>query len=767
LALGIGTNASVFSFFDVVALRPLAAPAANQVAVVHRGESTRFSYPNYLAYRNGNQVFTALAATFPTEATLGFEGRSDVITAEAVSANYQSVMRVPLTLGRWFSNEDEPEAVISYRVWVTRFHSDPKVLGTQVRSISEWYTVVGVAPPDFTGVVAPRPTDLWVPLRYWARPFPAIVKRLHDRMNKTVMMFGRLRNHVTPRQAGANLSAIEAQIRNQDSAVQIAPLTVTVVHGTPDIGNRKLLLPFIALFAAVAILVLLIACANIGNLLLARGAARQRELAVRVALGAGRLRIVRQLMTESLLLAIMGGLGGLVLGAWTNGILETLRPALPIRVSLRLSMDTRVVVFTLAVTLMTMLLFGLLPAWHSTRADPYANLKGRANLYHHSRLRQVSLVAQVAISLLLLLCAGLFLRTIVHLRSVNPGFAVKDRLYAWTFVSPPEFTRKTGPLFYRRAVEDLRALSGVESVGLTHFLPLVFDEGSDCISSGASPVLHAARGTIGPGYLKTMEIPLLQGRDFSVTDTADGPPVVIVNETLAQRFWPRQSAVGHSILIGCKKPETAEVVGVARDSRVLSLSEGPVPYFYQPFSQHYAGLATVVVQTAGDPRAMMATVRRTLIALSKSVRIYALNTVSHHVDQSYWQTRWITSLFVVSGLLSLLLASVGLHGVISYWVNLQTHDIGVRMALGAEKHDVLRMVIAQGLRLVLIGVIVGVAGALAVTRFLVSLLYGVKPTDPLTFAAVALILIAVALVACYIPARRAARVDPMVALRFE
>ncbi len=767
MAIGIGANISVFSFLDAVALRPLAVPEASQVVVVHRGDSTRFSYPNYVDYRDRNQAFTALAATFPTEATLGFEGQSDLITAEAVSANYETVMRIPLLLGHWFTNEDQPEAVISYRAWVERFHADPKVLGKQVRSISAWYTIVGVAPPDFTGIFAPRPTDLWVPLRFWAKPFPAIERRLHDPANHTVMIFGRLRGGVTPDQAAANLNGIDAQIRKRRSEKLTTPLAVTTVRGASDTENRNQLLPIIGLFAAVAFLVLLIACANIGNLLLARGSARQRELAVRVALGASRLRVARQLMTESFLLAIMGGLGGLLMGAWTDRALERLMPPLPIPVSLRLSVDIRIVAFTLVVTLATMLLFGLLPAWHSTRTDVYPTLKGEAVPRRQFRLRQVSLVAQVAISLLLLLCAGLFLRSILRLRDVNPGFAIKNRLYAWTFVSPPEFTPETGRQFYIQAVERLRSLPGVQNAALTHFLPLVANEGSDCVSNGIEPAFHATHGTIGPGFLKTMEIPLLEGREFSPADAPGGPAVVIVNETLAQRLWPHQSAAGQKILIGCQKPSTATVIGVARDSRTLSLSEAPHSYFYQPFSQHYTGLATIVVQTAGDPRAMMPAVRRTLLEVSEGVRIYALNTVANQVEQSYWQTRWVTSLLVIFGLLALGLAAVGLHGVIAYWVTLRTHDIGIRMALGAEKADVVRMVVGQGLRLALIGVIIGIAGALALTRFLSSMLYGVKPTDPFTFAAVSLILVAVALAACYIPARRAARVDPMVALRYE
>jgi putative ABC transport system permease protein len=767
LALGIGVNTSVFSFLDAVALRSLTVPRANRVVVVRRGDATRFSYPHYVNYRDGNHSFTALAATFPTEATLDFEGQSEPITAEAVSANYETVMRIPLFLGHWFTNEDEPEAVISYRAWMTRFHSDPKVLGKQVRSISEWYTVVGVAPRDFTGVFAPDPTELWVPLRYWAKPFPGIVRRFHDPSNPTVMIFGRLGNGVSAEQATANLRAIDTQIPEPNSETRSTPLTATIVQGAPDTGNRNQLMPIIWLFAGVALLVLLIACANIGNLILARGSARQREIAIRVALGAGRLRVVRQLMTETFLLALMGGAGGLTLATWTDHFLESLSPAMLIRVSLRLSIDARIVGFTLLLTLLTMFLLGLLPAWHTSRSDVYAALKGDNIPPRQFQLRQVSLVAQVAICLLLLVCAGLFVRSIVRLRDVNPGFAVKNRLYAWTFISPPDFTRKTGPQFYKRAVERLRYLPGVRNAGLVHFLPLVFDDGSDCVSSGGAAILHVTHGTIGPGYLKTMEIPLLDGRDFSAEDGPGSPSVVIANETLASRFWPHQNAVGRRILIGCKKPETAEVVGVTRDSKVLSLSDGPRPYFYRPFSQNYTGLATIVIQTDGNPRTAMPTVRRALLDLSKSVRIYALNTVAYHVDQSYWKTRWISSLLVIFALLALGLAAVGLHGVIAYWATLRTHEIGIRMALGAEKGDVFRMVIGQGLRLALIGVAIGIAGALALTRFLSSLLYGVKPTDPPTFIAVSLILIAVALLACYIPARRAAKVDPMVALRYE
>lgn len=766
LALGIGLNAAVFSFLDAVALRPLAVPDANRVVIVHRGASTSFSYPDYVEYRDRSRAFSALAATFPTEANLDFGGQSDLITAEAVSPNYEAVMRVPLVLGRWFTDEDQPQAVISYHVWVSDLHSDPNVLGKQIRSISSWFTIVGVAPRDFSGIFAPWPTDLWVPLRFWAKQFPNIEQRLRDPANDTVMIFGRLRGSTTRGQAAANLNGVDAQIRNNKSQ-RPKPLGIAIARGVPDAANRNLLMPMLGLFAAVALLVLLIACANIGNLLLARGAARQRELAVRMALGAGRPRVVRQLVTESSLLATIGAAGALGLCAWTDRLLEQLRPPVGMPVSLRLTEDIRVFGLTMIVAVVTTLLFGLLPAWCSAPRLTSPILKGQTVPQRQYRVRQVSLVAQVAMSLLLLVCAGLFVRSIRRLGAADPGFAIKDRLYAWTFISRPEFTPTSGQQFYSRAVESLRALPGVRSVGLTHFLPLGVGEGSECVSGGHGPRLHATHGTIGPGYLKTMAIPLLDGRDFSPTDAAGDPAVVIVNETLAQRLWPHQSATGRKLMIGCQQASPARVVGVASDSKILSLYEAPQPYFYRPFSQHYTGLANIVVQTSRDPAAMIGTVRRVLLDESESARIFALDTFAHHVEQSYWQTRWATSLLVILGLLSLGLAAVGLQGVMAYWVNLRTREIGLRMALGAQRRDVLTQVVGHGLKLTAIGVAIGLALSLVATRFLGSQLYGIKPSDPLAFAAVSLILAGTAFLACYIPARRATKVDPMVALRYE
>jgi macrolide transport system ATP-binding/permease protein len=769
LAFGLGVNASVFSFLDAVLLRPLAVPGSSRVEVLHRGEATSFSYPNYVAYREGNHAFSALAAAMPTEATIDLEGRSEIITAEAVSANYQDVMRVPLTLGRWFSQEDQPLAVISYRVWKRRFHGDPKVIGKQVRSISAWFTVVGVAPPGFTGVSVPMDTDLWVPFRYWMKQFPALSKRMNNAASPTVMIFGRLRHGLTPAEASVDLNSVDARVRTLASTAgsRMAPIALTPVAGALNLGIRDELMPVMTVLAVVAGLVLLIACVNVGNLVLDRGAARRRELAARVALGASRRRVARQLLTESLLLAALGGLGGVLLGAWTNWLIESLIPALPIHLSIQLRVDDRVIAFTAAVTLVAALLVGMLPAWHSTRMDVFPVLKGEAAPPGQFRLRQAALVGQVAVSLVLLLSAGLLLYSILRLRATSPGFAVKNRLYAWTFISRPEFMPETGREFYTRTLQSLRALPGIRSAGLTHFLPLLVDTGSECVSDGHATPLQASHGTIGPGYLNTMAIPLLEGRDFTPSDTPRGPAVVIVNETLADRLWPHEGAVGRRVLIGCQKARAAAVVGVVRDSKTRSLTEAPHPYFYRAFSQNYTGLATIVIHTAGDPRAAVPMVRRTLLGEAKGVRIYALDTLAHEVEQSYWETRWIASLLVVFGLLALGLAAVGLYGVIAYRVTLRIHEIGVRMAFGARPRDIRWLVLRQGLAITLVGVAVGLAGSLAFTRLLSSFLGGISPLDPLILAGTAALWFIAAALACYLPARHAMKVDPAVALRHE
>jgi predicted permease len=777
LALGIGVNTSIFTVLDFTLLRPLAVIAPDEMTILSRAGNPQIAYADYLEYRNRNKAFAGMAASLPTESSLEVNDETHLATAEAVSGNYSKTMGLSTALGRWFTDENEPVAVLSYAAWRRFFNGDSHVLGRRVRSETQWYTVIGIAPPKFTGIYTPIQTEIWVPLRIWIQQHPDAQARLLDRADPwpLVMVFGRLRAHVSSSEAAANLNAIDPLIQAENRTVSkaaTAPLTLEIIHGAPSPVTRRGAVPFLTLLFLVVGMVLLIACANVGNLLLARGAARERELSLRTAVGASKERLLRQLLLETLLLSLLGTGGGLFLGYWTNRLLNVLCGSLPAEAQVALHLDpslnSRVLAFALGLSFVCTLLCGLFPAWRSVRRDVYPALKGGSAPKQRARLRHASLVAQVALSLILLLCAGLFLRSIYRMRAADPGFAVRNRFYVLTFVSAPEFTEATGFEFYQQTLEHLRNLPGVRSAALTRFLPLmVTGQESDCVSADGSSPFTATTGVISPGFLSTMQIPLLEGRAFTVTDTASSPPVVLVSQNLARRLWPERSAVGRHLQFGCADGITAEVVGVVRDTNIRTLGEAPEPHFYRPFAQRYTGLATLVVETFGDATALAPAIRATIRAESGGVRIFALEPLAAHVERSYWIVRWESSVLILFGMLALGLAAVGLYGVMAFHVTERTQEIGLRMALGARSGAVYRLIWREGMKITLLGVIFGIIASVGLTRLLARFLSGLNPTDPLTFAGTALLWVGVALLACYLPARRAANVDPMVALRYE
>jgi len=770
LGLGIGANTSIFSILNALFLRPMPVRDPQQLVVLSRQADPLFSFLDYTDLRDRNQSFAGLALSNPTESSLDFEGASSLAAAEPVSQNYMDVIGFRLFMGRWFANEHVPEAVIGYRAWQRALHGDPDIIGKRVRSEAGWYTVVGVAAPEFGGIYLPLNTDIWVPFAWWANQYPTIAAQLKDRAQKRVMVFGRLKSAVSAAQASAELNTIGVLVRREDpKADKLPPIGVEKVRGVPNPNSRKNSGPIAALLTVVVSLVLLIACVNVGNLLLARGASRRREFSVRVALGAGRKRLLRQLLTESLLLACAGGVAGLVFGIWSNRLLTNLLLVAPYGDMMRidLSIDTRVLVLTALATLLTTLLFGLAPAWRASRVDPIAALKGDTPAEGRHRLRRLSLVAQVSISLVLLLTSGLFLRVLLSFHTIDPGFAINHRLYAQTYVPTPEFTVAGGRQFYAQALDRLRAVPGIENAAVSDLLPFI-PVSPGCVSKPGGENIASGSNIIGPGYFDTMRIALTTGRDFASSDQPSGPPVVIVNETLARRLWPHESPLGKRVQFGCRQPQTWEVIGVARDSRFRSLGDPPMPHVYRPFSQVYGGgLMNVVVHTASDPGPLLETVRKTLRGTNAGARIYNVGTIRDYVEQSYWIVRWEASALGMFGALSLLLAAVGLFGVVSYHVTLRTREIGIRSALGAQRADLFRLIIRQGMTLVLIGVGVGLAMSAISARLLANFLYGISPTDAITYISTALVWIGVALAACYLPARRAARVQPMAALRGE
>ena len=765
LALGIGVNASIFSLLDFVYLRPLPVGNADRLVVLSRGGNATLSYAEYRGLAERSRSLAGLAASEPEESDLSFEGNAALIGAEPVSGSYAAVLGTRTLLGRWFNREDEPAAVIGYDAWQRLFHGDPHVLGKTVRSESHTYTVVGVAPPEFGGVYLPLRIDLWVPFKFWAG---------ENAEHMRVMVFGALRRGVTVPQASAELNAIATELRRENPALAkgaTAPLVLELVRGVPSPASRHQAMPVVILLMTVVSLVLLIACVNVGNLLLARGMGRQREVAVRFALGASRARLLRQLMTENLALCIAGGAAGVLVGYASNRLLQAAIPALPFGEMLRfdLPLDFRVLIFSGLVALLTSLLFGLLPAWQGSRNSLAASLKGDRVTGGRLRLRLTTLTAQIALSLVLLLTAGLFARAILRFRNTDPGFAVGNRLFAPAFVPQPQFTAASGRAFYDQTLNRLRLLPGVRSAALTTRLPLyAAGIAGSCVARDTDKPVPGTSMTVGTGYLTTMRIPLLEGRDFDVADRADGPPVAIVNQTLARRMWPNQSAIGRTLLLGCDHARTLHVVGVARDSRIRTLNEAALPHVYLPFSQAYSGgIVFIVIETAGDPGALRETVRKTLVSSHPDFRTYGVKRLSDSLDASFWQVRFEVWVLSVLGTLALVLAAVGMYGVMAYHVTARTREIGIRMAMGAQRSDVFRLVIGQGVRVTLAGIAAGLILSAIAARLLASLLYGISATDAATWTAAVAVWLIVAPLACWLPARRATRVEPVLALRQE
>jgi len=765
LALGIGVNASIFSLLDFIYLRPLPVGNAARLTVLSRGAISWFSYPEYRALRDRNQSIEGLAISGPEESDLSFEGHAMLIGAEPVSANYAAVLGARTFLGRWFTREDVPSAVISYHAWQQLFHGDPGVLGKTIRSESHAYTVVGVAPPEFAGIYAPLRIDLWVPFGYWAGK---------DADNRRGMVLGCLKPGVGVSQAAAELNAVATLVhRDNPEFVREArsPLVLELVRGVPNPAGRRQAMPVVILLMIVVALVLFIACLNVGNLLVARGLGRQREMGVRFALGAGRARVLRQLMTENLALGVLGGGAGVLVGYASNRLLIAALPMLPFGEAFHidLPLDYRVLLFTGSIALLTALLFGLFPALQSSRTDLASMLKGANFTGGRLRLRLAMLTGQIALSLVLLLTAGLFARLIVRFHRIDPGFASANRLYAPAFVPGPQFTPASGRLFYEQMLARLRALPGVRSASLTTRLPMyAAGIAGTCIGLETNHPAPATSTTVDRGFLDTLRIPLLEGRDFSITDRADGPPVAIVNRTLARRLWPGQSAIGRAFQLGCDHPRTLQVVGVARDSKIRSLNEVTLPHVYLPFSQAYrGGIVFLVVETGGDPGPFVDRVRQTLISADPDFRSYGIHRLSDSLDASFWQARFELWVLGILGALALLLATVGMYGVLAYHVAARTREIGIRVALGARPREVIRIVIAQGLRVTIAGIAIGLLISALTSRLLATLLQGVSPTDAVTWLSAVAVWIAVALLACWLPARRATHIEPLAALREE
>lgn len=792
LALGIGANTSIFTIVNAVLLRPLPYPGSDQLVMLWE-TNPRFqigidtlpvTHGNFMDWREQNSVFEYFTALGVGSWGLTGAGEPERISGASVSPNFFRLMGTEPKLGRAFrDDEDKPDAgkvvVISHSLWQRRFASEPGVLGKTMTLDGETYTVIGITPegfqfprakemPYFVGVSTQ--TDLWRPMILG----DDFINK--NRANHQLCVMARIKPGVTSERAQSEMTAIAERLEqsypdsNQGIGVKVVPLNEQVV------GNVRAAL--LVLLGTVA-LVLLIACANVANLLLARSAARQKEMAIRTALGASRGRLVRQLLTEALLLSMTAAVAGTMLSLWgTNAMLSLSRENLPR--AYEIAVDVRVLGFTVAIALLTSVIFGLTPALEASKINLSESLKegsrGLSRGLRSNHLRSLLVISEIALSLVLLIGAGLMIKSLASLLKVDPGFKPDNTVTMHMSLLGSKYPSPNHQnAFFREVTHRVENLPGVQSVGLISSAPLsggVYAGGFSIegrVATSETDDFVADRRMISPDYFKALGIPLLKGRAFTDRDDQTSPGVVVVSDSWARRFLPNEDPIDKRIKLGGRDSTRPwlSIVGIAGDVRDTALESNARPCVYIPYPQFPSSGMTLAVRAAFDPKLLISAIRDEVWAVDKEQPITDLKTMDQYVAESVSPRRFNAMLLAIFAGLALVLASVGIYGVMAYSVTQRTHEIGIRVALGAQSSHVIRLVVGRGMALVLSGVAIGLAGALALTRVMTSLLYGVSATDPLTFGVVSGVLVAVALLANYIPARRATRIDPMVALRYE
>jgi len=779
LALGIGANSTVFSWINATLLDPIPGAAEpGRLIAVARGHAGSMAYPDYLDLRSRVQSFSGLTAMSLYPMSFTGKDRPERVWGSLVSANYFEVLGVRPALGRGFAATDEvagraPFVVISYRLWQDRFSGAKDVLGRTVPINSHEYSIVGVAPKEFQGSYTGLRMDVWVPLAMTAQVMPDAANQLEARGDTWLNLMGRLRPGADIGRAQAEMTGLFQQIATQfpDSHKGRISVTLYPLWRAPN-GANGVFSRLLPLLLGIAGVVLLLACANLANLVLARGIGRQREMAVRLSLGASRGRLVRQLLAENLVLALAGGGVALAATVWAAGSFMKFAPASNLPISLSIPVDHRVFAATLAISLVATFLFGSLPALRTSAMDPAGVMKEEAASAvggRRGRLSRGLAIAQIAFSLLLLVCAGLLVESFRAARNFDPGFNPRNVLLESYDLFPAGYTEAQGNAFNRQVLEKARALPGAKDAALADWVPLGFGSNEDDFVpegyvAGKQEAIAAGIAHVSPGYLATMEIPLDEGRDFSSADSAQSAPVVIINRAVAVRYWPGQEAVGKRVRIEGK---WATVIGVARTSHYYDLDEPPKPFIYLPLEQFYAPGVTLHVRLAGEPLAAAAEATRQIHELNAGLPVFDVSTLEARITPVTYGLHMAGTFSGAFGLLALALAGVGIYGVVACSTRQRTREFGVRMALGAQRSDVMRLILRQGITMLAAGSAAGLAAALGATRLMSRMLFGVTATDPLTYVGVTALLAAATLVACYLPARRAVRVDPQVALRHE